>query len=224
MVRDGIDAVTTGNHVWDQSETMAHIEREPRLLRPLNYPAGTPGRGAGTFQTATGRCVRVAQVMGRVFMDPLDDPFAALDADLARVRLGATVDFVLVDIHAEATSEKAAIGVHCDGRASLVAGTHSHVPTADARILPKGTAYQTDIGMCGDYDSIIGMDPEEPLRRFRRKTPGRRFRPATGEATVCGVLVETDDDTGLARSVAPVRRGGRLDPTAPEPESRHIDR
>ena len=220
----GIDAVTTGNHVWDQDETAAHIEREPRLLRPLNYPAGTPGRGAGTFRTATGRHVRVAQVMGRVFMNPLDDPFAALDADLARVRLGATVDFVLVDIHAEATSEKAAVGVHCDGRASLVAGTHSHVPTADARILPKGTAYQTDIGMCGDYDSIIGMEPEEPLRRFRRQTPGRRYRPATGEATVCGVLVETDDDTGLARSVAPVRRGGRLAPTAPGPESRHIDR
>ena len=222
----GIDAVTSGNHIWDQDETVGYIEREPRLLRPLNYPAGTPGRGAGTFRTTDGRRVRVAQVMGRLFMDALDDPFAALDADLRGLRVGATVDFVLVDVHGEATSEKTAIGVYADGRVSLVAGTHSHVPTADARILPKGTAYQTDIGMCGDYDSVIGMCPDEPLRRFTRKMRGGRYRPATGEATVCGVFVETDDATGLARAVAPVRVGGRLAPTTPagRPESRHNDR
>ena len=211
----GIDVITTGNHVWDQAETASHIETEPRLLRPHNYPKGTPGRGAGTFPAAGGRKVFVIQVMGRVFMDALDDPFAALDAELAKVRLGTTVDFVLVDIHAEATSEKAAVGVFADGRASLVAGTHSHVPTADARILPGGTAYQTDLGMCGDYNSIIGMDPVEPLQRFTRKVSKGRFTPALGEATVCGVLVETDDATGLARSIEPVRVGGRLTPAVP---------
>ena len=211
----GVDAITTGNHAWDQAETAAHIQKEPRLLRPVNYPRGTPGRGAGTFATGGGKKVLVVQAMGRVFMDPLDDPFAAVEAELAKVRLGATVDFVLIDIHAEATSEKAAMGLFADGRASLVAGTHSHVPTADARILPKGTAYQTDLGMCGDYNSVIGMDAEEPLRRFTRKIQGGRFRPAMGEATVCGVLVTTDDATGLATAIAPVRVGGRLEASIP---------
>ena len=211
----GVGAITTGNHVWDQSGTAGEIDAEPRLLRPLNYPKGTPGRGAGVFTTGTGRKVLVIHAMGRVFMDALDDPFAAVEAELAKVRLGATVDFVLVDIHGEATSEKTAMGVFADGRASLVAGTHSHVPTADARILPKGTAYQTDLGMCGDYDSVIGMEPEEPLRRFTRKMSGGRFTPAMGEATVCGVLVTTDDSTGLATAVAPVRVGGKLSPSIP---------
>ena len=165
----GVDCITTGNHVWDQSETVSHIEREPRLLRPANFPSGTPGKGAAVFTTRTGRKVLVIQVMGRVFMDPLDDPFAAVHQELAKVRLGATVDFILIDVHAEATSEKAAMGHFADGRASLVAGTHSHVPTADAQILPKGTAFQCDLGMCGDYNSVIGMDPAEPLQRFTRK-------------------------------------------------------
>lgn len=213
----GVGAITTGNHVWDQAETASHIEREPRLLRPANYPASTPGHGANIFKTGDGRKVLVIQVMGRVFMDALDDPFAAVQAALQKVRLGHTVDFILIDIHAEATSEKAAVGVFADGRASLVAGTHSHVPTADARILPNGTGYQTDLGMCGDYDSVIGMDPEEPLRRFTRKISGGRFTPALGEATVCGVFVETDDSTGLAVRIAPVRVGGRLAPTEPNP-------
>ncbi|MDA1133034.1 MAG: TIGR00282 family metallophosphoesterase [Proteobacteria bacterium] len=210
----GVDVITTGNHVWDQTETASHIERELRLLRPANYPAGAPGRGAGVFRAGNGRKVLVVQVMGRVFMDALDDPFAVLNAELQKVRLGATVDFVLIDIHGEATSEKTAVGVFADGRASLVAGTHSHVPTADTRILPHGTAYQTDLGMCGDYDSVIGMDPEEPLRRFTRKISAGRFQPAMGEATVCGIVVDSDDDTGLAVRVEPVRVGGRLKPTA----------
>lgn len=210
----GVDVITTGNHVWDQTETASHIEREPRLLRPANYPAGAPGRGAGTFRTSDGRKVLVVQVMGRVFMDALDDPFAVLEAELRKVRLGSTVDFVLIDIHGEATSEKTAVGVFADGRASLVAGTHSHVPTADTRILPHGTAFQTDLGMCGDYDSVIGMDAEEPLRRFTRKISAGRFRPAMGEATVCGIVVESDDATGFAVRAEPVRVGGRLAPTA----------
>jgi metallophosphoesterase (TIGR00282 family) len=210
----GVDVVTTGNHVWDQSETVSHIANEPRLLRPANFPAGTPGRGAGTFATKSGRKVHVIQVMGRTFMDPLDDPFASVHAELAKVRLGATADFVLIDIHAEATSEKAAMAHFADGRASFVAGTHSHVPTADAQILPKGTAFQSDLGMCGDYNSVIGMDPGEPLLRFTKKVSKGRFIPAEGEGTVCGALVETGTN-GLATRIDPVRIGGRLKPSVP---------
>ncbi len=211
----GIDVITTGNHVWDQKETLGHIDGEPRLLRPENFPKGTPGRGAALFEARGGRKVLVINVMGRVFMDPLDDPFATVDAVLARARLGATADLVLVDVHAEATSEKMAMGHFVDGRASLVVGTHSHVPTADAHVLPGGTAYQTDSGMCGDYDSVIGMDKVEPLQRFTRKIGSGRFSPSTGEATLCAVFVETDDSTGLARHIAPLRLGGRLAPAWP---------
>lgn len=216
----GVHCVVTGNHVWDQKETLSYIDGDTRLLRPLNFPRGTPGRGIGIYALPDGRKAAVMQVMGRVFMDPLDDPFAAVQAELAKLRLGPgapnSVDFLLVDIHAEATSEKMAMGHFCDGRASLVCGTHSHVPTADAQILPGGTAYQTDAGMCGDYDSVIGMKKAEPLQRFTRKVPGGRFEPAEGEATVCAVFVETDNRTGLAKRVAPVRLGGRLAPTLPE--------
>ena len=212
----GVDVVTTGNHVWDQAETVSHIGNEPRLLRPANFPPGTPGRGAGVFAAKNGKKVVVIQVMGRVFMDPLDDPFASVQAELAKVRLGSSADFVLIDIHAEATSEKGAMGHFADGRASLVAGTHSHVPTADAQILPRGTAYQTDLGMCGDYNSVIGMDPAEPLNRFTKKLSKGRFTPAEGEGTVCGVLVETEAN-GLAKRIEPVRVGGRLKPSVPAP-------
>ncbi|HEX6978722.1 MAG TPA: TIGR00282 family metallophosphoesterase [Alphaproteobacteria bacterium] len=207
----GVDAIVLGNHSWDQRETLGYINGDPKLLRPLNYPKGTPGRGAAVFATRTGRKVLIVQVMGRVFMDPLDDPFAAVDAELQKHRLGAGgVDAIIVDIHGEATSEKMAMGHFCDGRVSLVCGTHSHVPTADAQILPNGTAYQTDAGMCGDYNSVIGMAKDEPLNRFLRKVPGGRFEPAMGEATLCAVYVETDDRTGLAIRVAPLRLGGRL--------------
>jgi 2',3'-cyclic-nucleotide 2'-phosphodiesterase len=211
----GVDVVTTGNHVWDQKETLGYIDGDPRLLRPQNFPKGTPGRGAGSFKSTRGKRVAVIHVMGRVFMDPLDDPFAAVATEMAKLTLGATVDFILVDIHGEATSEKMAMGHFVDGRASLVVGSHSHVPTADAQILPGCTAYQTDAGMVGDYNSVIGMDKVEPLNRFTRKIPGGRFEPAGGEATLCGVFVESDDKTGLARLVAPVRIGGRLAQTEP---------
>ncbi|MBB4210812.1 hypothetical protein EV659_10237 [Rhodothalassium salexigens DSM 2132] len=206
----GVDVITGGNHSWDQKEVMGYIGGEPRLLRPGNFPDGTPGRGAGVFTATSGAKLLVVNVMGRVFMDPLDDPFAYVDRVLARHPLGGAVQAVLVDVHAEASSEKMAMGHFCDGRASLVVGTHSHVPTADAQILPGGTAYQTDAGMCGDYNSVIGMDKAEPVRRFTQKTPGVRFSPASGEATVCGVFVQTDDRTGLATRVEPVRLGGRL--------------
>jgi metallophosphoesterase (TIGR00282 family) len=212
----GADVLTTGNHVWDQRVIIPHIDTEPRILRPLNFPPGTPGLGAHVYTTRAGRPVLVVNVMGRLFMDPLDDPFAAVERALAPHRLGDTIAAAIVDVHAEATSEKMAIAHLADGRASLVVGTHSHVPTADAQILAGGTAYQTDAGMCGDYDSVIGMKKEISLARFIRKMPGERLAPADGPATVCGVYVETDDRTGLARRIEPVRLGGRLAPALPD--------
>ncbi len=212
----GADVLTTGNHVWDQREMLTYIERETRILRPANYPPGAPGRGAGLYDAPGGRRVLVVNVMGRVFMDPMDDPFRAADKELEACPLGTMADAILVDMHAEATSEKMAMGHWCDGRASLVVGTHSHVPTADAQVLPKGTAYQTDAGMCGDYDSVIGFRPEIPLHKFLHKTPISKMEPASGPATVCGVLVETDPRTGLARAVEAVRVGGRLSQTMPK--------
>ena len=209
----GIDVLTLGNHAWDQREIIGYIDGDPRLLRPLNYPRGTPGRGVHVVRTERGRKVMVAQVMARLYMDPLDDPFAAVEAELSRHRLGAGVDAVIVDIHGEATSEKMAMGHFCDGRASLVVGSHSHVPTADAQVLPGGTAYLTDAGMCGDYDSVIGMRKETAIARFIRKMPGERLAPAEGVGTLCAVFVETDSATGLAKRVAPVRLGGRLQQT-----------
>ena len=210
----GVDCITTGNHVWDQREILATIDGDPRLLRPVNFPRGTPGRGIGVFTVGTRRVV-VVNVMTRLFMDPLDDPFAALDAVLATQRLGGGVDLLMVDAHGEATSEKMALGHFCDGRASLVVGSHSHVPTADAQVLPGGTGYQTDAGMCGDYDSVIGMRKEAAVQRFVRKMPGERLSPAEGEGTLCGVFAEIAPGSGKALRAAPVRVGGRLIPALP---------
>jgi 2',3'-cyclic-nucleotide 2'-phosphodiesterase len=217
----GADCLTLGNHSWDQKEALTYIVREPRMIRPLNYPvfANAPGRGVQLFQTEAGKSVLVVNLLGRVFMDALDDPFAAVDRELEACPLGAAADAIIVDIHAEATSEKMAMGHFCDGRASLVVGTHSHVPTADAKILPGGTAYQTDAGACADYDSVIGNQKDEPLRRFTTRISGGRYRPAEGPATVCGVFLETDPATGLARRVEPIRIGGRLSQTVPALEA-----
>jgi 2',3'-cyclic-nucleotide 2'-phosphodiesterase len=212
----GADVLTTGNHVWDQRELMTHADRETRILRPANYPPGAPGRGVGLFPAAGGRQVLVVNVMGRVFMDPMDCPFRAADKELEACPLGAMADAIIVDMHAEATSEKAAMGHWCDGRASLVVGTHSHIPTADAQVLPKGTAYQTDAGACADYGGVIGFQPDVPLHRFLHKTPAGRMQPADGPATVCGVFVVTDDRTGLALQIEPIRIGGRLAQTVPK--------
>jgi hypothetical protein len=207
----GADAVTLGDHAFDQKEMLSAIEGEPRILRPLNFAKAAPGRGARVFEAMRGRRVLVAVALGRVFMNrPFDDPFSALDAVLKSHPLGASCDAAVVEIHAEATSEKMAVGHWCDGRASLVVGSHTHVPTADAMILSRGTAYQTDAGMCGDYDSVIGMDKEEPLKRFVSGMGAGRFEPALGEATVSGVLVETDDRTGRATRVESLRLGGRI--------------
>lgn len=217
----GADCLTLGNHSWDQKEALTYIVREPRLIRPLNYPAfaAAPGRGAQLFDTQSGKRILVVNLLGRVFMDALDDPFAAVDRELEACPLGAVADAIIVDIHAEATSEKMAMGHFCDGRATLVVGTHSHVPTADAQVLPGGTAYQTDAGACADYDSVIGNQKEEPLRRFTTRISGGRYKPAEGPATVCGVFVETDPATGLARRIEPIRIGGRLAQTVPSLET-----
>jgi 2',3'-cyclic-nucleotide 2'-phosphodiesterase len=210
----GADVLTTGNHVWDQREIIPYIDRDPRLLRPANFPKGTPGAGWRLHAIAE-RSVLVVNLMGRLFMEALDDPFGRLEELLGEFRLGTEVAAILVDFHAEASSEKMALGHFADGRVSAVFGTHCHVPTADWQILPGGTAYQTDAGMCGDYDSVIGMRKEPATLRFVTKMPGERPQVAEGEATLCGIFLETDDDTGLARAVEPVRIGGRLSPHLP---------
>lgn len=211
----GADVVTTGNHVWDQRETLIFIERHDRLLRPINFPPGAPGRGAGIYKAANGADVLVINAMGRVFMADLDCPFRAVDRELEACGLKSGADAILIDFHAEATSEKEAMGYFVDGRASLLVGTHTHVPTADEQILNLGTGYMTDAGMCGDYDSVLGMGKEEPLARFLTKIPNGRFQPSLGKATISGVGIDIDDATGLARAIAPLRLGGRLSQAEP---------
>lgn len=206
----GADAVTTGNHIWDQREALVFIGRQNRLLRPLNYPLGTPGAGAGLFRAANGAEILVLSALGRIFMEALDDPFQAVEREIAACPLRQGADAIVIDFHAEASSEKQALGAAFDGRVSAVIGTHTHVPTADARILPGGAAFMTDVGMCGDYNSIIGMDKGEPVHRFTTRIPSGRFSPAMGPATICGVLIETDDATGLAVSIEPLQEGAPL--------------
>src|SRR5208282_1985015 len=192
---------TLGNHAWDQREALVFIERAPRLIRPVNYPKGTPGRGAALVDTKNGERALVVNAMGRIFMDALDDPFIAVDRELTDCALGKQAEAIIVDIHGEATSEKQAMGFFCDGRASLVVGTHTHVPTSDLRVLPAGTAFMSDVGMTGDFNSVIGMDKEEPLHRFLRRIASARFEPASGPATLCAVALETDPRSGLAARV-----------------------
>ncbi|MBB1250152.1 MULTISPECIES: YmdB family metallophosphoesterase [unclassified Rhizobium] len=212
----GADVVTTGNHVWDQREALVFADRHDQFIRPANFPPGAPGKGSGVFIARNGARVLVSNIMGRVFMHPdLDDPFMAAERILDACPLGEQVDAVLFDFHAEASSEKQCFGHFVDGRASLVVGTHTHVPTADCQILNGGTAYMTDAGMCGDYDSSLGMEKEEPLNRFITKIARGRFEPANGPATICGVGVEISDRTGLAEKVAPLRIGPRLAETIP---------
>ena len=211
----GADCVTLGNHAFDQREALVFIARQRRLIRPLNYPSGTPGGGANLIETTTGAQVLVINLMGRVFMDAMDDPFAAIAREVSACPLGVGCDALVVDFHAEASSEKQAFAHFVDGRVSLVVGTHTHVPTADHQILPNGTAFVTDAGMTGDYDSVIGMEKEEPVRRFTTKLPATRFEPASGAATLCGIAVELDAK-GLAAKIAPVRIGGRLSQARPE--------
>jgi 2',3'-cyclic-nucleotide 2'-phosphodiesterase len=215
ILEAGADVVTLGNHAFDQKEALVFIERQPRLLRPINYPPGTPGRGAGIFKTQAGADVLVVNAMGRIFMPELDDPFRAVDAELTACKLKQGADAILIDFHAEATSEKQALGYFIDGRASVVVGTHTHAPTADHRVLPNGTAFVSDIGMCGDYNSVLGMDVDEPISRFLTKIRRQRFEPATGPGTLSGLAVEIDDKTGLARACSAFRLGPNLEPAEP---------
>lgn len=211
----GADAVTLGNHAFDQREMLVSIARQDRLIRPLNYPRETPGKGAGVFRAKNGAEVLVINALGRLFMAPVDCPFRAIDAELAACPLSSGADVILVDFHAEATSEKQALGHYLDGRVSVVVGTHTHVPTADERILPGGTAYQSDVGMCGDYHSVIGMNPAEPINRFLSPVAKERMEPATGSPTLSGLAVEIDNATGLATAVGALRFGGQLEPRHP---------
>jgi 2',3'-cyclic-nucleotide 2'-phosphodiesterase len=212
----GADVVTTGNHVWDQREALTFADRHQRFLRPANFPSGTPGRGVNIYEARNGARVLVANILGRVFMSPeLDDPFRCGEQILENVELGRDADVILVDFHAEATSEKICFAHFVDGRVTMVVGTHTHCPTADHQILGGGTAYLSDAGMCGVYDSSLGMDKEEPMQRFLTKIPKNRFEAASGRATLSGVGLDIDLDTGFATRIAPLRLGPVLDNVAP---------
>ena len=210
----GVDCITGGDHVWDQRQIISYIKTDPKLLRPLNCPKDTPGNGIYKIEKNGMSCL-VVHALGRVFIDPLDDPFAAIKNIVDQNILGQNVDAIFVDFHAEATSEKMAMGHYLDGKVTAVVGSHTHIPTADHHILSGGTAYQTDAGMCGDYDSVIGAKKEIPLRKFITKVPGDRMIPASGEATLCGTLVIAKDN-GLAESIHPIRLGGKLETIWPE--------
>ena len=204
----GADVLTTGNHVWDKKEIIDYIASEPRLLRPLNMAEGTPGKGSVQVTNRAGKRLVAVNLMTNLFMTENDPVFPALNDALVRNKLGRDADFILIDVHGEATSEKMALGHYADGRASLVVGTHTHVPTADHRVLAGGTAYQTDAGMCGDYDSVIGMDKDAATDRFLGRG-NSRLSVALGPVTLSGVIVETAE-TGLATAIYPLRHGGVL--------------
>jgi hypothetical protein len=215
ILESGADVVTLGNHAFDQRETLVYIARQDRLIRPLNFPAGTPGRGSALVKAQNGAEVLVINALGRVFMTELDCPFRAIDREVTSCMLKAGADAIFVDFHAEATSEKQAMAHFLDGRVTAVVGTHTHSPTSDHRVLPGGTAYMSDAGMCGDYNSVLGMDMAEPINRFITRIPKDRFEPANGPATLCGLLIEIDGATGLAAAVHPLRDGGVLAPVMP---------
>ncbi len=214
LIDAGADCVTLGNHAFDQKETLVYIERQERLIRPLNFPKGTPGRGSALLKAKNGADVLVINAMGRVFMTELDCPFRAIDNEITACRLKSEADAIFIDFHAEATSEKQALGHFLDGRVSAVVGTHTHTPTSDYRVLAGGTAFMSDAGMCGDYNSVLGMETDEPVNRFLTKIPRGRFEPSLGPATISGLAVEIDDNTGLATAVAALRQGPHLEPTA----------
>lgn len=213
----GVDCLTTGNHVWDQKEIIPYIDKDPKLLRPFNAPGCTPGKGYHVHELDDGRKILIMNVMGQVFMNPTyDNPFTLTSDFLENYRLGHGVNAIFIDLHAEVTSEKMAFAKYLDGRVSGVVGTHTHIPTADAHIMKGGTAYQTDAGMCGDYDSVIGVKAHIPIARFTSKMALERFSTADGAATLCGSFIETDDKTGLATKIEPIRCGGLLKNSMPD--------
>ena len=209
--RSGADVITTGNHVWDQKETMEFITSEKRLLRPQNLTEGSPGKGFGIFNSKNNKKVAVVNLMGNIFMKKCDDVFEAAKIFIQNVKLKRDADFIVVDMHGEITSEKMAMGYLFDGKVTMVIGTHTHVPTSDHRIMEKGTAYQTDIGMCGDYKSVIGMNRDNSLKKFLKDSTAKKHYPALGEATISGLMVKADEETGLAKNIEPIIIGGVLE-------------
>jgi len=207
----GTDVITTGNHVWDQKETMEFITSEKRLLRPENLIEGSPGLGFGIFNSKNNKKVAVINLMGNIYMKKCEDVFETAKKFIQMVKLKRDADFIIVDLHAEITSEKMAMGYLFDGKATIVVGTHTHVPTSDHRIMEKGTAYQTDIGMCGDYNSVIGMNRDNSLKKFLKDSSVKKHYPALGEATISGLMVQADDKTGLAKKIEPIIVGGVLE-------------
>ena len=210
FIKAGADVITTGNHVWDQKETMEIITNEKRLLRPENLTKGSPGNGYGVYNSKNKKRVAVINLMGNIFMKKCEDVFEAAQKFIKSIQLKIDADFIVVDIHGEITSEKMAMGHFLDGKATMVVGTHTHVPTSDYRILEKGTAYQTDIGMCGDYNSVIGMNKDNSLKKFLKDSSATKHYPALGEATISGLMVVADNKTGLANKVEPIVLGGSL--------------
>jgi len=210
LFKAGIDVITSGNHIWDQKETIEHIAREKRLLRPENFIEGTPGRGFETFIAPSGEKIAVLNLMGNIFMKKCDDVFSTAEKIFNKFKLKKDADFIVVDFHGEITSEKMAMGHYLDGKATLVVGTHTHVPTSDCRILEHGTAYQSDTGMCGDYNSVIGMNKENSLKKFFNNKEAKKHFPSLGEATLSGIIVDGDLNTGLAKSAKQFLFGGVL--------------
>ena len=217
LLKIGVDVITSGNHLWRHKEVYGFIDSQRSLVRPLNYPSDVPGRGFVVFETDSGGRVAVLNLMGRIFMDPLDSPFQAASRFLDEIRMGQEVDAIVVDMHAEATSEKGAMGYYLDGQVSAVLGTHTHIPTADYRILPRGTAFQTDVGMTGCYQSVIGMQVNTVLPRFLRHLP-TRFEPAQEAGALCGTLLVVAKSTGLCQTILPIRLGADISNTGlPDP-------
>ena len=206
----GTDVITTGNHVWDQKETMEFISSEKRLLRPENLVQGSPGTGMGIFTSKNNKKVAVINLMGNIFMKKCEDVFESAKQIVQKIKLKKDADFVAVDLHGEITSEKMAMGHYLDGQVTLLVGTHTHVPTSDYRIMEKGTAYQTDVGMCGDYNSVIGMNRDNSIKKFFKDSSAKKHYPALGEATLSGLIVKASDDTGLAKEIEPIIIGGAL--------------
>ena len=211
LLKSGADVITTGNHVWDQKETMEFITSEERLLRPQNLVKGTPGKGFGIFKSKNNKKVAVINLMGNVYMKKCEDLFQEAKKFIESIKLKKDADFIVVDLHGEITSEKMALGYLFDGKATLVVGTHTHVPTSDHRIMEKGTAYQTDVGMCGDYNSVIGMNKDNSLKKFLKDSSATKHYPALGEGTLSGLMVQADDKTGLAKKVEPIVLGKLLE-------------
>ena len=207
----GADVITTGNHVWDEKETMEFISKEKRLLRPQNLTQGSPGNGYGIFNSKNNKKVAVINLMGNIFMKKCENVFEEAKKFIHLVQLKKEADFIVVDMHGEITSEKMAMGYLFDGKATMVVGTHTHVPTSDYMILEKGTAYQTDVGMCGDYKSVIGMNRDNSLKKFLKDPSAKKHYPALGEATISGLMVTADDNNGLAKKVEPIILGKHLE-------------